>query len=74
MREDLVKFEKILTLNDHSFEVLKECTLRLLFYMKETNDLNQASTEFLSLRLKDSEKNPFAKDLVIEWCAIGDGI
>jgi hypothetical protein len=67
---ELQKFEKILTLNDYHYDVLLECTFLLFKHMKEKNSKDKCNTEFLSLRLKDSEKNPFAKDLVLEWAVL----
>ncbi len=38
--------------------------------MKETNDKHNVHTEYFTLRLIDSEKNPFAKDLKFEWVTL----
>lgn len=68
--DQCTKFKKIITLNDDSFDSIKDNTLRLLYCMEESNQLNNMRTEFISMRLKYSEKNPFSKDLVFEWAAL----
>lgn len=70
MEENLIKFNKIVTLNDDSFDVIFLATQKLMYCMKETNEKQKMRTEFFNLRLKYSEKNLFGKDLVLEWYAI----
>ena len=69
-KDKLVKYEKIITLNDHSFEMIKRNSMILMYFMEEKNREDRTFTEFFQLRLKDSEKNQFAKDLVLEWAVL----
>jgi hypothetical protein len=58
-------FEKIITVNDWSYEAIRHCVDKLLFSMfKENANLH---VEYFRLRLKDSERSPFSKDLLLEW-------
>jgi hypothetical protein len=70
MKDDFLKFEKILTTNDDSFENISHMTFLLFHCMKETNEKHNVRTEYFRLKLTDSEKNPFAKDLILEWATI----
>jgi hypothetical protein len=45
-------------------------TQKLLVCMQESNKKLNMHTEFLSIRLKYSDKNSFAKDLVLEWSSL----
>lgn len=59
-------YEKIITINDQSYEVVSQCVERLIFFMYQQN--SNVNIEYFRLRLKDSEKSPFSKDLLLEWC------
>lgn len=65
-----IKFEKIITVNDTSHQVLSTAVQQLLVCMEETNQKHSVHTEYFRLRLKDSEKSPFGKDLLLEWVCI----
>lgn len=58
-------FEKIITVNDESYEVIRHCIDKLIFFMYKENQ--NKNIEYFRLRLKDSEKSPFSKDLLLEW-------
>lgn len=58
-------YEKIITINDESYEVIRHCVDKLLFFMFKDN--KNPLVEYFRLRLKDSEKSPFSKDLKLEW-------
>lgn len=59
----MTQYEKIITINDLEKDVIINCVKLLLNLMFE----NTPSPIYFRLRLKDSEKNPFAKDLLLEW-------
>lgn len=61
-------YEKIITINDESYETIRYCVDRLIFFMFEEN--SNPNVEYFSLRLKDSEKSPFSKDLLLEWSCL----
>ncbi len=65
--KDLIQYEKILTLNDESFENIQKCNLILLNFVKENCKLFNEDLQYFQINLTDSEKNPFAKDLKIKW-------
>jgi hypothetical protein len=57
-------FEKTLTINDfNEKEIIINMTNVLLNFMFEHSPF----PEYFMLRLKDSEKNPFSKDLSLKW-------
>lgn len=59
-------FQKIITLNDQSYEQIIHCVTKLLYFMFFENE--NKNVEYFRLRLKDSERAPFAaKDLLMEW-------
>lgn len=58
-------YEKILTVNEFSYETIRHCIDKLIFFMYKENKNKQV--EYFRMRLKDSEKSSFAKDLLIEW-------
>jgi len=62
-----MKFEKIITINDQSFETLEKCVETLMSFMKDYNKKNNLILEYFSIRTKDSDKNPFAIDMVLNW-------
>lgn len=70
MANELVKFEKILTLNDASNETIDTCLQLLFNLMKNTNFSKELTLEYFSLKLTHSEKNPFGKDLKLEWASL----
>jgi hypothetical protein len=70
--EKLFKFEKILTLNYTDADTINKCVNLLMNFMKDKNDSDKTHTEFFMMRLKYSEKNPFAKDLVLEWAVMSN--
>jgi len=61
------KFEKILILNDYSFDSIRDNVNRLLYCMKETNEHYETYTVFMRFRLIDSDKYRNAKELILEW-------
>jgi hypothetical protein len=61
-------FEKIITVNDESFEIIRHYIDKLLFFMYKEN--SNKKIEYFILRLKDSEKSPFSKDLKLEWSCL----
>jgi hypothetical protein len=67
---ELVKFANIITLNDYSEKTIRYAVNTLIAHMEQTNRDYQMSTEYFSVRLKDSEKSPFAKDLLFEWASL----
>jgi len=69
---ELLKFEKILTINRYDFDFILESMQRLFVCMKETNTIHSCYTEFFSFRLKDSEKIPFAKDMILHWASVAN--
>lgn len=68
--EEFIRYEKIITLNDESFDVIWKATQTLLFFMEENNRRENVYTEFFSLRFTNSERNPFGKDLKLEWACL----
>jgi hypothetical protein len=69
-KNELIKYEKIITLNDYSFDMIEYFTKILMNFMHEKNKNDGTFTKFFLLRLKDSENSPFAKDLVLEWAVL----
>ena len=65
--KDLITYEKIISINDESFIVLRECMQRLLFFIEENCKNNAEDLNYFQINLTDSEKNPFAKDFKIKW-------
>lgn len=61
------KFEKIITLNSYTHVEIRNNILRLLYFMEDHNEKYNVTTQYLRIKLTDSEKNPFAKDLILEW-------
>jgi hypothetical protein len=68
--EELVKYEKIITLNDTSFDIICKTTKTLLCFMEENNSKEGMYTEFFCLRFTDSERNNFGKDLKLQWACL----
>lgn len=67
MTNNLLTYEKILTLNDESFAVISGCSDVLLSFIKEKCDKDQEHLEYFQLNLTDSENSPFSKNLKIKW-------
>jgi len=67
MKKEIVKYQKRLTLNDQGFYVINECIDRLLVFVEEKCAYDQEKLEYFQLSFTDSEKVPFAKDLIIKW-------
>ena len=63
---ELENYEKIITVNDQSYEYIRHFVNKLLFFIYNENC--NKHVEYFRLRLKDSEKSPFGKDLLLEWC------
>lgn len=64
-------FEKVVILNDFSFESYRDVTLRLLYLMNETNKVNNLETQFFELRLKYPEQDIVGdvRELRLKWSA-----
>jgi len=62
------RFQKIITVNDESYETISHCVQKLIFYMYNTNP--NPNIEYFRFRLKDSEMGIGAKDLMLEWVCI----
>jgi hypothetical protein len=67
--DEILKFEKIITINDESQEIYTKCMLFLLNCMYESNKLNKVYLTYFRIRTKDSEKTMNSKDIVLEWHA-----
>lgn len=64
------KFEKIITLNSYTHVEIRNNIMKLLYFMENHNEKYNVTTQYLRIRLTDSEKNQFAKDLILEWSTI----
>lgn len=62
---DTERYEKIITINDESYDTIRYAIDKLIFFMYKEN--KNKNVEYFRLRLKDSEKSPFSKDLLLEW-------
>lgn len=62
------RYEKIITINELNKEVITRCVNLIINCMFEKSP----HPEYFQLRLKDSEKSPFSKDLKLEWCELKD--
>jgi hypothetical protein len=60
-------FEKVITINDYTDRaaVLNSCLMLLDFMFNHSK-----IPEYFRLRLKDSERSPHAKDILLEWSRI----
>lgn len=67
--DDLVKYEKIITINDERKETLSTSALLLINCMYETGEKNGDYPQFFRMSFTNSEKNPFAKDMKLEWAS-----
>lgn len=70
MDVELIKFEKIITINNYSTEDIKRFVHMLFICMDETNNKHNCITQFLNMTLKDSQRSSFAKDLKLEWACV----
>ena len=59
-----IKYEKIITINDESELSMNKCVNILLHLMYSQTP----ETAYFKLRLTDSQKCPFSKDLILNWC------
>ena len=71
MDDEMIKFEKILTINDDPYENLEKYSKILFDCMKESNKINGINLRFFSLRTRGS-RCVGAIDMVLEW--LGDKI
>ena len=58
------KYQKIITVIELEKETICSSINMLMDFMFKKTPYPQ----YFQLRLKDSEKCPFAKDLLLEWC------
>lgn len=66
MDDKFLKFEKIITINIQEQATIAHAVLQLINFMYQTSKF----PEYFHIKLTDSEKNPFAKDLIIEWAEL----
>lgn len=59
----MTMYQKTLTINETEKKVIIHCSRLLFDFMFDKTPY----PIYFRLRLKDSEKNPFAKDLLLEW-------
>ena len=67
MTEELIKYEKIITINHDSIDIVINCMNMLLRFIEEKCKKDNERLEYFQCNLTDSEKNQFAKDLKIKW-------
>jgi len=67
---ELIKFNKVIILNEWSFEHLLKVLQILLYHMQETNKNLKMTTQFFRFNLVDSILYRGAKELRFEWESI----
>jgi hypothetical protein len=66
-KPELIQYEKIITVNDQSFNIIHQMMQRLLFFINDKCQKDAETLEYFQCNLTDSERSPFSKDLKIKW-------
>ena len=68
---ELVRYEKIISLNSSGFDLnsvlINECVFLLLGYVHDKCKKDNETLQYFQMNLTDSEKNPFGLELKIKW-------
>lgn len=68
IKENLVHYEKIVTVNDESFLVVNKVIDVLLNFIKNKCEKDAETMQYFQINFTDSEKCMNAKDMKIKWC------
>ena len=70
--DDLIQYEKIITLNEKKFLVFRECIDRLFYFIEDKCKKDNEIMHFFQINYTNSERCEFSKDLKIKWAVTKD--